>query len=211
MPARVLRAIAALAAVWLLAGCALSEDKVAIDYIPGASPAPLAGAEAVTLTLSATDSRTQYADRVGVKKNGYGMEMARIVATNNIPALVQSALEQEFKSLGFRVGPGGLAVSIEIQNFYNNFKTGFASGMAVSEVAFALKVRNAGSALVYSQFYSATGIVDPIFLASGENAKAALQKALTAAVKSAIDDTALQQALLSARPKPSGSVRKPVG
>ena len=211
MSARVLRAIAALAAVWLLAGCALSEDKVAIDYVPGVSPAPLAGAEAVTLTLSATDSRTQYADRVGVKKNGYGMEMARIIATNNIPDLVRDALGREFKALGFGVGPGGLAVGIEIQNFYNNFKTGLASGLAVSEVAFALKVRNASGALLYSQFYSATGTVDGIFLASGENAKASLQKALTAAVKSVIDDTALQQALLSARPKPSGNARKPVG
>ncbi|HYC64927.1 MAG TPA: YajG family lipoprotein, partial [Reyranellaceae bacterium] len=142
----------------------------------------------------------QYADRISTKKNTYGMEMARIVASNDVPTVVRQALEQELRLLGFRIEAGGMPVGVELQNFYNNFKVGFFSGDAVAEVAFAVKVRDAGGALVYSQFYSATETEANIMLASGENAKKALEKALASAVKRAIEDRALQQALLATRP-----------
>lgn len=197
-----LRAIVAVAAVGLVAGCALTEDKVPIDYVSETgTPAPVPGAEDVLLTLSAQDKRTQFGDRVGTKKNGYGMEMARIISTNEVVDLVRGSVERELKAQGFRVGSGGIAVTIELQNFYNNFKLNAFSGTALADVSFGLKVRDATGALLYSQNYSGSGTIDNLMLASGENAKAALQKALAAAVKQVADDTALQQALLSTRPR----------
>jgi uncharacterized lipoprotein len=62
----------------------------------------------VTLSLASSDKRKQFTDRVGTKRNGYGMEMARIVSTNDVPGIVRDAVEQEFKTQGFVVGPGGL-------------------------------------------------------------------------------------------------------
>lgn len=186
-----------------LGACALSEDKVPVDYVPAESTEAIGGASAVTLEISASDQRAQYRDRIGTKKNGYGMEMARIVATNDVVDLVRSGVEQGLKAQGFTIGARGLAVSIELQNFYNNFKVGFASGTAVAEVAFALKVRNASGTLVYSQLYDATNSDGDIFLASGKNAKASLEKALTKAITSMLEDKALQRALLAtAKTKP---------
>jgi uncharacterized lipoprotein YajG len=203
-----LRVIAAVIVAWITAGCALTEDKVPVDYVSGSStPAPLAGAASVTLSLTASDKRQQYADRIGTKKNGYGMEMAKIVAANDVPTLVRSAVEREFKAQGFSIGSDGLAVTIELQNFYNNFKVGIFSSTAEAEVAFGVRVRNAAGASLYTQFYSATGTVDNVMLATGENAKAALEKALTSAVKQMADDKALQAALLSAAPKDSRTGR----
>lgn len=209
MRRQLLRMVAALFAVACLGACALSEDKVAVDYVPVDGTEAVAGAPAVTLEVSASDQRAQYRDRIGTKKNGYGMEMARIVATNDVVDLVRSGVEQGLKAQGFAIGAGGLAVSIELQNFYNNFKVGFASGMAVAEVAFALKVRNAGGTLVYSQLYDATNSDDDIFLASGKNAKASLEKALTKAIKSMLEDKALQQALLATAKTRPVAGRKP--
>jgi uncharacterized lipoprotein len=185
-----------------LGACALNEDNVPIDYIPPDPPAPIAGAGAVKLEVTATDQRAQYRDRVSVKKNMYGMEMARIIATNDVVDLVRSGVERGLRSEGFAMGPGGLTVGIDLQNFYNNFQSGGASGLAVAEVAFALKVRNASGALVYSQFYSATNTNDGLVLASGANAKASLEKATTMAVKQMLDDKALQDALIATATKP---------
>ena len=194
-------AIAALSAVCLLAACALSEDKVPVDYVPASTLAILPGAENVTLSLTATDRRVQYADRIGTKKNGYGMEMARIVATNDVVDLVRRSLEQEFKAQGFRIGEDGAAVAIEVQNFYNNFKVGLVSGIAAAEVNFSLKVRDAAGTLLYQQFYAGTGAVEGVMLASGTNAKAGVEKALAAAIRMAGDDVELQKALLSTWPR----------
>ena len=196
------RSIVAVVAAGLMVGCALSEDKVPVDYVPDPTPrAPVAGAANVTLSLTATDKRTQYNDRIGTKKNGYGMEMARIVSTNNVVDLVRTSLEQELKAEGFRVGEGGAALTIEVQNFYNNFKLGLFAGTAVAEVTFTVKVRNAAGTLLFQNAYTGTGTVDDIMMAGGTNAKAAVEKALTAAVKLAADDAELRKVLLSTRPQ----------
>lgn len=199
-----LRAIVASAVAWLAAGCAVVEDKVPIDYVSQVSaPAPVPGAENVLITLTARDRRAQLGDRVSTKKNGYGMEMARIVSTNDVVELVRTSVEREFKAQGFRVGSGGVAVAIELQNFYNNFQLGLVTGTALADVSFGLKVRDATGAQLYAHDYSGSARLDNIMLMSGDNAKAALQQALAAAVKQVVDDTSLQQVLLSTRARSS--------
>jgi uncharacterized lipoprotein len=195
----VLRAAVAVVAAGLLSACALSEDKVPVDYIPNTGVMPVGGAEAVSLTVTGLDRRAQYMDRISTKKNGYGMEMARIVATNDVVEVVRGGVERELKAQGYAIGPSGLSVTVELQNFYNNFRVGLVSGGAVADVAVAVKVRNAAGALVYSQLYDAS-ITNDVFMASGTNAKEALQKALTVTTKKILEDRALQDALLSERP-----------
>jgi uncharacterized lipoprotein YajG len=195
----VLREALALLAAGLLSACALSEDKVPLDYIANTGVTPVAGADKVSLAVTGADRRSQYTDRISTKKNGYGMEMARIVAANDVVELVRGGVERELRAQGYAIGPGGLSVTVELQNFYNNFRVGFASGNAVADVALAVKVRNAAGTLVYSQLYDATATVE-VFLASGANARDALQKALTLATRKILEDQALQAALLSAKP-----------
>jgi uncharacterized lipoprotein YajG len=195
----VLPAAFAVLAAALLSACALSEDKVPVDYIPNAGVTPVAGAGMVSLTVTGADGRSQYADRIGTKKNGYGMEMARIVASNDVVEVVRGGVERELKAQGYAVGSGGLSITVELQNFYNNFRLGLVHGSAVADVALAIKVRNAAGGLVYSQLYDATFSTD-VMMASGTNARESLQKALTVATKKIVDDKALQEALLSAKP-----------
>ena len=195
----VLRAAIAVLAAGALLACALSEDKVPVDYIANTGVARVAGAETVSLTVAGVDRRTQYTDRISTKKNGYGMEMARIVAANDVVEVVRGGVELELKTQGYAIGPGGLTVTVELQNFYNNYRTGFVSGSAVADVAIALKVRNAAGALVYSQLYDAS-VNNDIFMMTGPNAKAALEQALTLTTQKIIEDKALQAALLATRP-----------
>jgi uncharacterized lipoprotein YajG len=145
----VLRAVVAVLAAGLLSACALSEDKVPVDYIPNTGVAPVTGAEAISLTVTGADRRTQYTDRISTKKNGYGMEMARIIATNDVVEVVRGGIERELRAQGYVIGPSGLSVTVELQNFYNNFRVGLVAGGAVADVAIALKVRNAAGTLIY--------------------------------------------------------------
>jgi len=206
---RVAAAVWAVATAASLSACALSEDKIAIDYIPPEARPPVAGAAAVTLEVRGTDERQQYRDRVSTKKNGYGMEMARITATNDVVEVVRSGVEQGLKAEGFSIGPGNLMVSIELQNFYNNYRVGLVSAEAVAEVAFALKLRNAAGTLLYNRFYSVANTYDGVFWMGGANAKASLEKATTLVVRQVLDDTALHDALMATIAKPTPGNRRP--
>ena len=68
----------------LSSGCAVAEDKIDIPYEGTANLAVVAGAEDISVFVSHKDKRTVYKDRVGTKKNGYGMEMAKIVPINDV-------------------------------------------------------------------------------------------------------------------------------
>ena len=167
---------------------------------------PVAGAEAVSLSVTGVDRRTQYADRISTKKNTYGMELARIVAENDVVEVVRGGVERELKAQGYAVGAGGLSITVELQNFYNNYRIGFTSVGAVADVAIGLKVRNATGALIYSQLYDASN-TEEAFMGTPSKAQESLQKALTLTTRKIVEDKALQQALLSTRAAPAPARR----
>jgi uncharacterized lipoprotein len=185
-------------ALWTSA-CALTTENIDVPYQPAGKAGPVDGASAATVSITGVDGRTAYRDRVSSKKNGYGMEMAAIVANNNIPQTVGNAIQQELSAQGFKIGPGHAEVSAEVVKFYNDFKIGFFSGDAYAEVALNVKVLTQGKTLVYAKYYEANGTEPNIQLATGDNARAALIVALRNAVHSVVSDPALQKALLSAQ------------
>lgn len=124
-------------------GCALMTSKIDVRYQPANVASVVPGASNARVSVTATDSRATYRDRVGTKKNGYGMEMAAIVPNTDPATSVQAAFTQELAARGFRVGQGGAAVQIQIVLFYNDFKPGFFSGDSVATVAFNISVVSA--------------------------------------------------------------------
>ena len=195
MPSGFVRAILVATVGCLLAACnSLSEETVAIDYVPSSTPAAIPGAENVALSVVAADRRVQLKDRIGTKR---AVTTARILPANDVVELVRSAVEQQFKALGFAVATGGLAVTVEVQNFYDDFHSGGALLISVANVAFTIKVKNSTGATLYSHFFDGTGRIDNVLDQSAANAKAALQKALADAVRQVAEDKALRSALLS--------------
>jgi uncharacterized lipoprotein len=185
-------------AALLCSGCALTTATIDVPYQQAAAPAaPAAGAAGTSVSVAATDSRTTYRDRVSTKKNGYGMEMAAIVPSNDLPATVRDAFSQELTARGFKLGQGGAAMTIELVRFYNDFKTGFFSGDAVATVAFNVKITGPGGASVFSKYYEGSGTEPNIQLAGGSNARAALIKAFQTSVASAVNDPDLIHALVA--------------
>ena len=179
-----------------VSGCALTVDNIDVPYQPLAARPPTPGASSVTIAVKATDERTTHRDRVSSKKNGYGMEMAAIVATNNVVQTLQAGIAQELASDGFAVKEGGYELGLAVVTFYNDFKTGFFSGEAVAEVAFNAKLLRPDKSVVYTKYISGQGQVANIQLATGDNARTALVAAMSSAVGNLFADGEFRTALL---------------
>jgi uncharacterized lipoprotein YajG len=202
---------AAMVLIFSCSGCALTTAQIDVPYLPpSAVAASVPGASDVSVAVAATDGRTTYRDRVSTKKNGYGMEMAAIVASNDLPTSVSDAFKRELAARGFRIGPLGATVQVELVRFYNDFKMGFFAGDAVANVGFNVKVLTSGHALAFSKYYEGTGTEPNIQLSGGDNARAALIKAFTASMNSAVNDPDFIRAVMVAGrqgPKPNAMLR----
>lgn len=192
---------AVLLIVGLTTGCALQPDYIEVRRTPRVGISPMAGAEAVNVSVEARDGR-QIRDRVSNKVNGYGMEMAPIIATNDILAEVRSAVVDELRGRGFQIGGLHGAVDIELLRFYSRFQVGFFTGAAAAEVSANVRVTAPGGRIVYARTYSADGINPDLLLASGENARIALVAGLDRLIRQIGEDTAFLQALTSLAPVP---------
>ena len=195
-----MRLIPLLVACFALSACALTVDKIDVPYQAAANLSVVNGADKVSVAVTGVEGRTVYKNRVSVKKNGYGMEMADIVATNDIPTTIGSAVEKELASLGFSTGPGGVNLQVEVTRFYSDFKTGFFTGDAVAEANANVKLSGPDGKLLYAKYYEAGGVEPDITLATGENARAALVKAMRNLVGAIINDADLLKAIMASKP-----------
>jgi len=181
----------------LLPGCALTTDHVILEYKSPGVATQIDGASEVRVFVDLFDIRGMK-DRVSVKKNGYGMEMAPIVSETSIPVLLTKAIESELVARGFALGEGSVRLFVELQKFYNDFKTGFWSGSAVAELIINTQVKTPSGEIVYSKLTVGNGNVPSIQLMTGENAKTALEDALTDGMRKLFSDRAMLDAIVQA-------------
>lgn len=193
-----MRTILALCAALLCSGCALTTTSIDVPYQSITNRTSVQGASSVTVQVVSTDGRTTNRDRVGCKKNGYGMEMAPIIASNSIPGAVQDAFTQELTERGFKLGPKGVTLNVQVEDFYNDFHPGFFAADAVSTVAFNVEIVTPGNHIAFTRYYSGTGDDPNIQIMGGDNARDSLIKAFQSAVASAIADPAFLSALVAA-------------
>ena len=185
----------ALFAAAFLSGCAFTKDYVALSYAPQPNVSKIQGAEVVMVKIEVADLRT-VKDRVSVKKNGYGMEMAPIIATNDVAALVKNAIQTELGNRGFNCGGNTLTITAGLNKFYSDFKTGFFSASAAAEVTMNIQVKNADGSIAFSSVVAGEGANPSLQIMSGDNAKIALQAALKDAVSKLMDDQSFIESLL---------------
>lgn len=194
------RVLIAVAAMLSLNACALTVDEVDVAYKQQQNVVAIGGAEAVKVQVTTNDARTSNRDRISVKKNGYGIEMAPIVSKQAVPELVANAINTELKARGFGLGgQGGVFLLVDVNKFYNDFKMGFFVGQAVGEVMLNTQVMNAGGKVFHSKTYIGEFTVPDIMLFGGENARQAVEGALAKAVEQMMADQYFIQALIEAQ------------
>lgn len=199
-------AIAACLAVLNLSGCALTTDRIALQYNQQQGVSQIPGASNVSVNLQVVDQR-QDKSKVSSKKNGYGMEMAPIIATEDVAITVRKAIEQELQARGFQLDSDAALVQIaaDLTRFYNDHKVGFFSGDAVADLNLFVTVKSKKGNLLYSRQVVAQGIEPNTQLMSGENARLALNRALENGMKSLFDDQSFLSALMSSYSSKSAS------
>jgi len=184
----------------LLSGCAFTKDYVRLGYVPQQGVAKIPGADAVSLNVEVNDLRT-IKDKVSVKKNGYGMEMAPIIATNDVAGLLKGALQTELSNRGFNCGGNAITIVAGLNKFYSDFKTGFFSGSAAAEVMMNIQVKNADGTIVFATIVAGEGANPSLQIMSGDNARIALEAALRDAVSKLVGDPAFIDSLLKSPKK----------
>jgi uncharacterized lipoprotein YajG len=176
-------------------GCALTTDTTELSYQPAKLDALIPAASSVRVGVFVDDERI-VRDRVGVKKNGYGMEMAPIRAANDVPGVVKNAIQTALAKRGYQVGDAGLLVRVGLVKFMNDFKMGFWTGTAVGELIMNVEVRKSSGQIIYSKSVVGQGINSGEVIAGGSGAKTALELALQDGVAKLVDDPSFTQALL---------------
>jgi uncharacterized lipoprotein YajG len=203
---RWLRVMLALTVSMFASGCALTQDRIEIAYASTAPPVLVKGAERVGVEVRVVDSRQVSStddlgkgeSKVSAKKNGFGMEMAAIVATNDIPAILRGAITSELAGRGFTIRAGSIVVLVELSKYWNDFKVGAFSGSAAAEMTMNVQVKGPDGSIVFTKLVTGQGMAREIALASGDNAKVALEAALRNAVGQVVAEGDFISALLKA-------------
>lgn len=186
----------------LSSGCALTTDRIQIQYQQQQGVRKVDGAGEVSVAVAVNDRR-QDKSKVGSKKNGFGMEMAPILAAEEVAVTIQRAIAQEVQARGFKLGAetSMVQVSAEVTRFYNDHKMGFFAGDAVADLNLAVVVQARDGKILYSRQISVQGIEPNTQLATGENARLALNRSLENGMKVLFEDQAFLSALLAPKPR----------
>ncbi|GAB3185146.1 hypothetical protein GCM10027292_06560 [Hydrogenophaga aquatica] len=182
-----------------LSGCALTTDTIALQYTAQTGVAKIPGANNVSVSVQISDQR-QDKSKVSSKKNGFGMEMAPILATEDVTVTIRRAIEQELLARGFQLGSDTALVQIaaDLTRFYNDHKLGFFAGDAIADLNMSVNVKSQKGDLLYARQVVAQGIEPNTQLMTGENARLALNRALENGMKLLFEDQAFLAALVSA-------------
>lgn len=107
---------------------------------------------------------------------------------------------------GFIVNGGDIIVNIELIKFFNDFKSGFFAGDASAEVLMGSQVKLSNGNIIYNKIITGNYVEQNIQLATGNNAKLALEGALKDAVSKLVNDSDFIMALMET--KKAGSALK---
>ncbi len=181
-----------------LCGCALTTERIDIQYKPAAPATQIQGASAIAVNVQVSDQR-QDKSKVSSKKNGFGMEMAPILANEDPSVTIRRAIEQELTARGFHLGPelGSVDVACDLTRFYNDHKVGFFAGDAVAELNLLVVVRGKDGRPLFSRELVAQGIEPNTQLMNGNNARLALNQALSNGMKMLFEDQAFLASMSS--------------
>lgn len=181
-----------------LSGCALTKEHITLDYVPQSNVEAIRGSEKVNIKLNVTDARTMR-DKVSYKKNAYGMEMGEIISDSDVIDLIRKSIKTELQNRGFIVDSGGTNVNIELIKFYNDFKSGFFAGDASAEIIMGVQVKQKNGNIPYNKTITGAYVEQNVQLATGGNAKRALDGALKDVIPKLMNDQKFIIALMESK------------
>lgn len=141
------RLLIILASAMCLTACATGTTNLTLGLSEEAvKPGLLSEVPASTLYLAeVTDSRpTGEVDRIGNKRNGYGMVMGAVGTTQPVTALVTDTLTKTLSANGHQLvsdtAASNLKVEADVKRFWFDYKTGLVTVEFFGDVQVALKI-----------------------------------------------------------------------
>ncbi len=185
-----------ISALLCLTGCALTSERVSINYKPISSSKSIKGADKVTVELKITDNRDDKT-RISCKKNGFGNELAPIRTTESVTQTIANAIKNELKARGFKYGTNpNVLVKGDLTRFYNNFQPGFFACDAFADFNIGISVYSKTGQEIYTRQIVAHGTLKNIQLMTGDNAKEALDNALQDGITQLFNDQSFIDSLI---------------
>lgn len=186
-----------ISSLFCLNGCALTSERVSINYKPISSSKTIKGADKVTVELQITDNRDDKT-RISCKKNAFGNELAPIRTTESVARTIANAIKNELKARGFKYGNNpNVLIKGDLIRFYNNFQPGFFSCDAFADFYIRISVYSKTGAKIYTKQIIAHGNLKNIQLMTGENAKEALDNALQDGISQLFNDQSFIDSLVN--------------
>lgn len=130
-----------LSAVALLGGCVFMQGTLNVGYLE-ASRGPLASVKSLRVEIGPFEDKRLERDKIGWKKNVYGMKTAYIVSSRPVPEIVRDALAVEFTKNGHIIGgaTSDVVLSGEIKTFWFDVQLNFWTVDFMGTVEVALSV-----------------------------------------------------------------------
>ena len=179
-----------------LGGC--STNSVGLTYKPTTSPVPIASNTSVSVDAF-VDQRGESATWFGAIRGGFGSPIKVLEATTSVSVLVQSAFSEALQDRGIQVSGGahhqiaGVIKKLDCDQ-YERREANIEIEVSVIDTANGTRL--------FTQTYKADKVegsvvaLDAGIFGSVEKLRAFMEKTLSEVVDSALDDAALQHAML---------------
>jgi len=149
----------------LMSGCAFKDQKIAVEYTSDGVKSNKTG----TICLNKFADVRADKSRIGIVKNGLGMETANIITDQDITILISNAVKEELINLGYKVdlvnvkykdGQGFsnncTFIDGKIQNFFVEPEFGLVAVDGKSVITVNMLIQTPAGK-VYKKVYSANG------------------------------------------------------
>jgi len=140
-----------------LSGCAFTQAKLNVGYDEAkASKGPLSAVRPLRVAVGEFKDIRPEQDKIGYKRNGFGVKTANIVTTKPVPEIIREAFVAELSKNGHGIATDkkDIALSGEITTFWFDYQMNFWTIEFMGTVAVNLTLTDGktGSALFSRQY-----------------------------------------------------------
>lgn len=139
--------------LFMVTACATGTTNLSLGLTPDTvRTGLLSEVEGTTLTIASVDDEREAAlrNRIGDKRNGYGMVMGEVGTDEPVVDIVKDTVVQTFEANGHDVAEeGGLQVDIDVNRFWFDYKTGLVTVEFFGDIQIDLTVTTAAGEVVF--------------------------------------------------------------
>lgn len=185
-----------LVAFFFMTGCALTDATLDVGHDPEkVQSGPIAEANSVSFVPGILDDRREDKDRIGYKKNGFGMNTADITSDTPVTDIVMNAIVHAVESNGHTVSDSGIAISGSVNQFWVDLDANFWSTEVLGNVEASIAFTGTESGeIVYERIYRGS-YSDKVQIITNKSYDAAISGAIGSLVDEIVFDEDLAEAL----------------